>query len=388
LQRRLEGALADSVDLLAARIGSNWRLPLSGGMDSRGILLLLRQRDIRPRCITWGDEAAVSQEGNDAQVAASLAAALGTPHEYFALDAATESAEQLVDRFIRLGDARVDSISGYMDGFETWRRLFVGGVDFVIRGDEGFGWSSVGNEQDARIAVGLTVLSDFFDSKWLSSMGLKTQSIPGELERRSEETVAMWRDRLYHQFRIPVLLAALNELKTGYVEISNPLLDREVIGVTRTLPDRWRTEKRLFRDIVKSVSPPIPYAHFEATRTRASIFRSTPFRELMRSQLQSREANEVVPEPLRRYLIEWLGRQPKYTPPGPASFSSVLRRSLPSSLTAQIKRLRRLQVTRFRPLKMDSNVLAFRACLLAMGSGSFAADARFGASLRSDSANQ
>jgi len=63
-----------------------------------------------------------------------------------------------------------------------------------------------------------------------------------------------WRDRLYQQYRVPFLLAALSDLKLGYVEIVNPLLSDSVIDLIRQLPDSLRTHKVLLRNIGRTWS--------------------------------------------------------------------------------------------------------------------------------------
>src|SRR5690606_8098190 len=121
-----------------------WALPLSGGYDSRGLLLSLQRSGAASKalnCVTWGERAALDDKRSDAWIARELAHATGAQHRYFELDAdaAFESHDELVQRFIVAGDGRVASISGYLDGFRLWKTLLDEGVQGVIRGDEAFG---------------------------------------------------------------------------------------------------------------------------------------------------------------------------------------------------------------------------------------------------------
>src|SRR5699024_9061247 len=84
--------------------------------------------------------------------------------------------------------------------------------------------------------------------------------LPKELLRQEHESISTWRDRLYHSFRLPTVLAALNDLKLTHVELINPLLTKKVILASRTLPDNLRTNKKLFKEIVDSYGLDIPYA--------------------------------------------------------------------------------------------------------------------------------
>ena len=63
------------------------------------------------------------------------------------------------------------------------------------------------------------------------------------LLQRSGESLTVWRDTLYHEYRIPVYLAALGDLKLPYVEQMNPLLSRKILTVFRCFPDHLRKGK-------------------------------------------------------------------------------------------------------------------------------------------------
>src|SRR5690606_32833090 len=90
------------------------------------------------------------------------------------------------------------------------------------------------------------------------------QEIPNYLKRGQNESIEKWRDRLYHSFRLPNILAALNETKSAYVEIVNPLLSHSVLEFVRSLPDHLRTDKKLFKRIVEKREKKIPFASFNA----------------------------------------------------------------------------------------------------------------------------
>lgn len=64
-----------------------------------------------------------------------------------------------------------------------------------------------------------------------------------------------WRDRLWLQFRTPYVTAALDDIKTAYVEIVNPLLCREVVETVQRLPIVLRENKIVFRQICPTDVP-------------------------------------------------------------------------------------------------------------------------------------
>ena len=115
-----------------------WILPLSGGFDSRAILLMMNERR-GLRTVTWGRKEALGLPGNDAYVAPRVAAALGVEHQYYETDLSDEPVEKLFDRYLVAGDGRTGGFLAYMDGFRTWRTFFESGIRGVIRGDHGFG---------------------------------------------------------------------------------------------------------------------------------------------------------------------------------------------------------------------------------------------------------
>lgn len=82
--------------------------------------------------------------------------------------------------------------------------------------------------------------------------------------RKSGESLVQWRDRLWLEFRTPFLLAALDDIKTSYVEIINPLLCRRIVQTTQLLPGYLREGKNLFRGIVRNMFPEIPFATRDA----------------------------------------------------------------------------------------------------------------------------
>jgi hypothetical protein len=278
-----------------------WVLPLSGGVDSRGLLLLLRDRP-GLRTITWGTANSRDEEGNDAQIAGTLAAELAVPNRYFSTDLSSEPRDRLVHRFLAAGEGRVAKISGYLDGFKIWKTLFEEGLDGIIRGDEAFGSMHVRNAYGARYTASLTLLTDYFRPNEIAALELPEQKMPTALQPRASESLATWRDRLYQEFRVPNLLAALTDLKTAYVEVANPLLTRVVLECVRQLPDPMRTGKITWREFVRARSPAIPYARAPAVLALNDFVNDTSMLKLMLAEMESADANEIF-GPLLRYKV-------------------------------------------------------------------------------------
>lgn len=98
-------------------------LALSGGYDSRLLLLMLKDRRPPLHTVTWGRRDALAERNNDASVAQRLAEAARTDHEYFELEVSPQCVDEMLERFVRLGEGRIENLSGYTDGFAVWKHL-------------------------------------------------------------------------------------------------------------------------------------------------------------------------------------------------------------------------------------------------------------------------
>jgi hypothetical protein len=278
------------------------------------------------------------------------------------MDGERVPAELVFDRFLANGDGCVDHIGGYTDGFEIWRQLHARGISGVLRGDEGCGWEQVVLRTDVRRVVGATMLEDFLPRRRIESLGLAEQSWPAELSRRPGESLATWRDRLYHSYRLPFILAALTELKTAYVEVLNPLVSRRILQVVRTLPDRLRTEKRLFRQIVTAMSPPVPFADRPAISPLRLLVERDALLQLSARELRQGREEGTLPAPLVDHLLASLSRLRSATARVGSGdgegrrLTTAVRRFLPRAAHSAFRAL--------RPRPPTPAALAFRAAIV------------------------
>jgi Asparagine synthase len=356
---------------------SKWVVLLSGGVDSRAIISLLKNgRDFR--CVTWGLKKALGIERSDAYIAGQLAERLGLNHTYFELDRSPEPAEALLNRFLVAGEGRVDAITGYMDGFELWRQLFEAGVAGVIRGDHGFGprhpvYTSFG----ARQKCACLLLSDYENVPTTLANELPLQQLPESLARRRGESILGFRDRLFHAFKHPVSLAALTDLKCSYVEVMSPLLTRSIVTHVRRMPDRLRLGKRLSIEAGHKMVADIPYAEVAAIDTPPNVLSSRPIVELVTDELTSSAAAAAIPSKLLNFIVRNMRSARKVHPSTPASHPKYL---LPSSIrhfvgpaTAPVREITK---TMLKKPKIDFNVLGFRACVISRMQTMLAGDAK------------
>ncbi len=347
---------------------SKWVLPLSGGYDSRGILYLLKKTS-GLRSITWGVKESQSEKLNDAYIAKKLAEKLEIEHAYFLTDVSNEPITNIFNRYLICGEGRVDNPTAYMDGLKIWKDLFESGIQGVIRGDEGFGHFYVKSELDVRMKVGVPLLSDYSNLGDIHDYGIKKQDIPGWLQKKKDETNELWRDRLYHQYRLSHIIAGLHEIKLPFVEVITPLLTRKTLEVVRTLPDNLRTDKKLFRRIVNSTGPSLAYARYDAVNTPSNIYRRKDVIDEIISELKSENAVVVLPHEFIEYLLVKLVAKETNDNQAANSIYKIIKSHMPE----KIKRLLRNTVLK---KEMDFNILAFRSYIISKMSALLTEDAK------------
>lgn len=358
----LQNALTTTFDKIQMNL-DNWVLPLSGGYDSRGILYFMLMGTTnpkkKPKTITWGLEQSQHIKGNDANVAKKISEALNLPHKYYYTDISDEPLKTILDRFILVGEGRIDHIGGYMDGFKIWKTLFEDGVQGVIRGDEGFGWANVSTAINVRYYNGCALCSDFSNlTELCQRFDIPMQQMPSYLQQQSGESLSTWRDRMYHEYRLPTVISALSDLKLGYVEQSTPLLSSNILQVVRELPDKLRTEKLLFKKIVDSLEPKIEYANKGANAGPGQILKLREVVEFLNSELLREEAKSIFPEGFLDMVIQNLKKdtREKQELTKKQKIIALLKRTTPKFIKNII-----LSNT---PLNVDYNGLAFRIYII------------------------
>jgi hypothetical protein len=341
---------------------TKWVIPLSGGYDSRGIvcsLIKAEQKEERLRTITWGLKSALKVKDNDAYVAKELAYKLNISNKYYTNDPSTEPADEIINRFLMVGEGRIGNISQYLDGFRMWATIYKDGIEGIIRGDEGFGCNPYSSELAVRINQSCSLCTDFSNLKDYRKYGFPEQKLPADLIRKKHETLSQWCDRLFHQYTLSTEFPALSDLKLSYVEVINPLLSRKILQKVRQLPDHLRTGKALFKKIVTSLSPEINYAKSATSSSLAEILKQGNIVKIMRSDLSSELAQKLFSDEFLDFVLKGLSTKEKKDSP---EFQS----SLPTSLIGRIvprfikEALRKMIISP----RVDGNVLAFRVLLI------------------------
>lgn len=305
LERSLDRTFAN-LDLDLAQ----WSLPLSGGYDSRELLLRLKD-DPSLTTITWGTSEALEVPNSDAVRAQELADACNVRHRYHTLPQEPDNLETVFERFLTASEGRIDHFQGYTDGFGVFESLANSDFAGIIRGDEGFGMAHAGSESfdylsEVRQIIGAKMIADFQSLPSLAIPGTDSQQFPRRYHRQPGESLQMWRDRLYNIYRLPVILSALTSIKTPYVEVINPFLTREVLSTVRSFPDEMRTNRDLYTEYVKQRSPPVTIATQSPDPDREKILKMDESRRLLHANLDRESARSILGEEVIEYALEGL----------------------------------------------------------------------------------
>jgi hypothetical protein len=298
----LRSAIETSVCDLKLR-GEQWTLALSGGMDSRALLFHLKDK-AGINLVTWGTGAALHRRTSDSCIARRLAEVSGLPHRYFTVESGQVPFQTMLERFLRAGEGRIDHFSGYLDGLYLWAQI-AGTGRGLLRGYDAFGRKPpVRNEYHARRASSLLLAKDYVGPSIPPEFAVTQADIPEPLRRKATEPLEDWRDRLWLEHRTPNVTAALDEIKTAYVEIANPLLCRLVIDVVRRLPISFRNDKMIFESIVRSMFPSVPFATRVAIEAPDDPLEEEKTIAYLREVLLDRSSDIILPLSFRSAICQ------------------------------------------------------------------------------------
>jgi len=274
---------------------NSWKLALSGGKDSRCILYFLKNLS-GLNTITWGTKKSQKQKRGDSAIANVLAENCGCKHSFKPTDISNEGFSLILQRFIEAGEGRIDHISGYMDGMQLWKGLFESGYS-IIRGYDALGATErkITNERQARLTTDLKLTADYKNSIIPKELEITEKELPSYLKRGKTESLSQWRDRLWLNFRTPVVTAALDDIKVAYVEIVNPLLYKNIVEAIEILPDELRNGKFLFTEIVNEMFPEIPYASVASIEDTDEILKRNDILTMMKQELINSKEKGILP---------------------------------------------------------------------------------------------
>ena len=350
---------------------AQWALALSGGVDSRALLAALPGRGWTT--VSWGTTASLTDPGSDLAVAQALAKRACSRHRRCSLDIADDVAA-LFDKFVRYSEGRSDHLAGYVDSFRMWHELVAAGVDGVIRGDELMGSNPTVTDVQCWYNMGLATFDSYAASAVTRSLvRAYPQTRPESLNRRPGESTVAWRHRLRAAHELPVVMAALNHVRSRYVEMANPLLARRLVAAARQWPDDLLDGRVLFKSMVNTLYPDMPFARTSSVMSRSAMHAHAGMRAFLMESACSQGYRELLPADVHRRMMKSLARSDR----APRTLAELLGKARRSVSWRE----RQFRLRGAVPV-LDVKDLALRTLIAGRAPRVFAADARSGAEAR------
>lgn len=271
----------------------SYSIPLSGGYDSRAVAYFMAKK--QPiNTFTYGLKNYENNLKNDIAIAQKVAEQLNATHTFYNNSLANLPIEKILERYLLASEGRIDHIDAFMDGLQLYADLQNKNIDLIFRGDEAFGWLPAYNPLDVRLCIGMPFITDFSNLPTSFKAFQELQTIPPYFNQNPNETIPAWRDRLYHSFRLPCILAALTDIAACYTEVANPLLFKPVINFAKQIPDNFRTQKKLFSLLVKQQLPTIPISKSWANNTAYNLLRSPKIYQHIIENISTNSSKQLI----------------------------------------------------------------------------------------------
>jgi hypothetical protein len=205
--------------------------------------------------------------------------------------------------------------------------------------------------------MGLLFFKDYENLTKYEYLKSLKQELPAHLKQTESESLSTWRDRIFQEYRIPYAQALLADLKYPYVEQLNPFLSRKVAEVIRKMPDHLRSDKKLFKEIMKSLNPEgIPFSKKDSNTPLKDAVKKEEFVDLIKNELSSDYAEKLFPKPFLNQLVSNL-KVKEISSQKESDLFKKLKDITP-------KRVKTYLAHQNPKLRLDENVLAFRVFII------------------------
>jgi hypothetical protein len=273
-----------------------WALALSGGYDSRAMLHGTKHL-AHLDCVTWVDESCIGLAKSDLEIARLLAEKAGRQHVVKVIHQPSGAAEleSSARRFVRYSDGRVDNFFAYIDGMQMWDELYQSEYAGLLRGDELFGSTFATNTSQILHNMRLESFSDFAGGIEQRELAVRyNHGTPPGLSKRPGESIGRWRWRLRADFEIPVVYAALNAIRSRFIESTCPLLVRNLVDMAASMSDDDLENRKLYKQVVGRMFADIPFATQPSVVNRSAFLAISSTIELLLDHSQSTDSRDVL----------------------------------------------------------------------------------------------
>ncbi len=348
---------------------NRWILPLSGGADSRLILSLLHNKD-ELRTITWGTKFTQECKQGDVYIAAKVANYFNVHNQFYSLDQDNLTKEELLDRFLFIGEGRIDTIVAYIDGFKMWKQIFEDNIHGIIRGDHCFfHYSTLFQNNESFRWISFKLLSDYKEFEKLKYYNIPEQFFPQHFNRRKNESLQEWQLRLRMKFRFPYFMNALNDLKIPYVDVFCPMLSKSIIEAILSCASI--SDKSFIINYCMDIGPDIEFATRASTPGENYIFKDLGYAVFLREYLMSYRNESILDRKLIDYLVKNMCKDKQQRMIGiKESIKEIIKKYIPYSLRIKMSK-------NFFRFSANLDLFALRAFIIIRMNKLFGDDAGF-----------
>jgi asparagine synthetase B (glutamine-hydrolysing) len=302
----LSEALREAVRRRTRHLGTT-AVPLSGGIDSRGILgcvhLLAGGRKLTT--VSWGKDEDTA--GSDAFVARRVAEFLGTEH-HFLPRTSVDFEANFEELFYRL-DGLTDDAWMHHSELRAVRNIRCQlGMAGIWRGEECFGhWPEPVSEAAARINSGYHVFPDHPEWQRIFNAPARARFLKAAkadlrdfIDRCPVQDLTDRRDYWYYYERLFHYHTRGSYFKMTVLEVESPWLDKRLLRLLESLPVRYRVERMLYKKALGRLFPDLmamPPATATSLEDWPEVVRNDP-------KIQAYLRHHLVDS--RNRLHEWL----------------------------------------------------------------------------------
>jgi len=361
----IEENITESIRHLEHLDYKKWVLPLSGGYDSRALLFFMKESIKLPsyfKTITWGISDSKDTPESDTVIAKRLASNVGVLNEFYPIDTSNEPLSLITEQFLCFGEGRNDHMNAYLDGMKLWEFLYEQKIKGIIRGDMAFGCPECKFDKFARFYNVLTTCDDFANlRKFQNDYELPAQKIPEKYRKQDGETTQQYMYRLHSIHKVPVLLAALADIKYSFLEQISPFLSKRILKAARTQHDSLRMNKQLFKNLVLKRSKGIPIATSGATEKMIEYLSRGEIKKEISQFLEQYGKDIVSPEMIHTVISQY--NQTEIKRPFTQRLKNAFTKTLPKKLIKKLAIVKNKHADSYAKPNLDIELIAFRLYL-------------------------
>lgn len=267
----------------------NLILPLSGGYDSRLLFYIMRQipRLSEIKTINWGKKE--NDDYDDKKAAKIIAQHYKLNHIDYNLPDSLQNFKIFLEKFINLGDCRIDHFNAFTDNFQLWNDLYYDDIKIIIRGDIPFPTGLNINNVMARTRIGINLFTDYenIHDYDLGTMVTLQDTIEG-INREEGESLIQWRDRLYTTYRMSIVTSAFSDLINSYIENRSPMISGELFYYYSNLPDKFKGNKKHIVSLSKKLDTSlVSFKAAPSIPSQQGLFKNKDGIRFLKSYLQN-----------------------------------------------------------------------------------------------------